>query len=1093
MRKGTWIGLVAAVGLIAPVALGQAVVDDFEGYTTGGLAGQGLWTLNAGSGTASVINTDNGPSIAGGQALYMNNYSDQIALDLGFVSELVATYGQYITVQYDVKVPSDTYTTGSMRFDIRLMDNEVGRPPVWNTHIGAERGLDNRDAGALYPGDVNASWYGADEEGPFWFHGDWHTVSHTFYYGGTAPNLVKIGFDGTDHARHFHYAMTPWADSADRLYVRVRGGNDNNDELILDNIQIFAGDPPSAAPTADAGADQTGLPGSWDGTLVDVDASDSSDDVGIVTYRWSMGGAVLAETADPQTQILLGPGTHDVWLTVVDGDGLQGADNMTIQVDPAPAIIDNVQTDGGILYMDIFGTSASDEIPVIFDEDTEMEVLNETVTGDGAGNYSTMLFDARGNVYYVTWWGGVRSYTADLTLRWTSEDTGYVGEENTTLIVGERYVYIANRSDPDQLPRVYAFDKLTGATVWTCDLLVSGSPVETPDFKPRMVLYEDKLYVTGQVGVEQADYCRIYQVNATTGVLDVANLVFTGLKNEPNTAGNLVLIPDAFGIGEHGLYWNRNSGGWDAGGDTIADITAIKVNPVAGTAQGMWNNPWTANGPYLWRSHVMYSDPAGRMYTPSYWDWGFSLYVWDPTDTTGTQLVDTVIRDLGGNHGHADAQALENFEPGVTKVHAHSNAGEMVTYIDDGVNPITVEKRTFDIGDGSHYSHTATALYDDINDRAVIVTGIKNEWPARVIGIDLSAAPVVPDDGEAIIDDIKIYGTNDLGGAWTLLHEYDFDDLAIGLLNGQPYGPGYADGNWTAYSSEYDPDNVNPIQVVDTAPYGKAGKGVLLDPFGPEGGVWFEGWPFTSQVTPGEYTYMVFEWYQYRVDLTDQLRCYAPTEIPGYSVEGAYANDSGDGLISALTYDGPYAQTAAGAFEKVDRIFEFNGFNTNIRILVNDAEVDPGTPDAVVTTPGYGYNYIDFSMDGTVNSTSGGAEFLMEWVDPEPGEEGNEWLWGERGPSVGPDGTVYFFLYRSYDRRFIRIGAPDQLAPGDMDCDGDVDFDDINPFVLALSGEAAYLAQYPDCVWLNGDCDGDGDVDFDDINPFVALIGTTYP
>ena len=66
-------------------------------------------------------------------------------------------------------------------------------------------------------------------------------------------------------------------------------------------------------------------------------------------------------------------------------------------------------------------------------------------------------------------------------------------------------------------------------------------------------------------------------------------------------------------------------------------------------------------------------------------------------------------------------------------------------------------------------------------------------------------------------------------------------------------------------------------------------------------------------------------------------------------------------------------------------------------------------------------------------------------------------------------------------------------CPGDMDCDGDVDFDDINPFVLALGGPAGYYAQYPWCLWDNGDCDGDGDVDFDDINPFVALIGTVCP
>ncbi len=71
-------------------------------------------------------------------------------------------------------------------------------------------------------------------------------------------------------------------------------------------------------------------------------------------------------------------------------------------------------------------------------------------------------------------------------------------------------------------------------------------------------------------------------------------------------------------------------------------------------------------------------------------------------------------------------------------------------------------------------------------------------------------------------------------------------------------------------------------------------------------------------------------------------------------------------------------------------------------------------------------------------------------------------------------------------------GVPDECegqVPGDMNCDGAVDFDDINPFVLAISGQAAYEAEWPDCEWLNADVDGDGTVDFDDINPFVALLG----
>jgi hypothetical protein len=60
--------------------------------------------------------------------------------------------------------------------------------------------------------------------------------------------------------------------------------------------------------------------------------------------------------------------------------------------------------------------------------------------------------------------------------------------------------------------------------------------------------------------------------------------------------------------------------------------------------------------------------------------------------------------------------------------------------------------------------------------------------------------------------------------------------------------------------------------------------------------------------------------------------------------------------------------------------------------------------------------------------------------------------------------------------------------PGDLNCDGVVDVDDINPFVLAIVDPVAYQAAYPNCNFLNGDCNGDGFVDFDDINAFVALL-----
>ncbi len=59
---------------------------------------------------------------------------------------------------------------------------------------------------------------------------------------------------------------------------------------------------------------------------------------------------------------------------------------------------------------------------------------------------------------------------------------------------------------------------------------------------------------------------------------------------------------------------------------------------------------------------------------------------------------------------------------------------------------------------------------------------------------------------------------------------------------------------------------------------------------------------------------------------------------------------------------------------------------------------------------------------------------------------------------------------------------------GDLNCDGSVNFFDIDPFVLAVTDPVAYESAYPDCNILNADCNEDGAVDFFDIDPFVALI-----
>lgn len=69
---------------------------------------------------------------------------------------------------------------------------------------------------------------------------------------------------------------------------------------------------------------------------------------------------------------------------------------------------------------------------------------------------------------------------------------------------------------------------------------------------------------------------------------------------------------------------------------------------------------------------------------------------------------------------------------------------------------------------------------------------------------------------------------------------------------------------------------------------------------------------------------------------------------------------------------------------------------------------------------------------------------------------------------------------------------PAVICPGDLNCDGVLDFGDINPFVSALANWPVWLAQHPNCPPKNADINGDGAYGgprgFGDINPFVRLL-----
>jgi hypothetical protein len=118
--------------------------------------------------------------------------------------------------------------------------------------------------------------------------------------------------------------------------------------------------------------------------------------------------------------------------------------------------------------------------------------------------------------------------------------------------------------------------------------------------------------------------------------------------------------------------------------------------------------------------------------------------------------------------------------------------------------------------------------------------------------------------------------------------------------------------------------------------------------------------------------------------------------------------------------------------------------------------------------------------------TSNNIEFRYQYFDAwyyrwiEAGIENASGTVGiEMHPLVQPDSSVAITT---------RV-EPSPCARGDMNCDGFVNFADINPFVMYLSNFALWQTTYSACPPQNGDMNGDGTYpSFADINPFVALL-----
>ncbi len=718
--------------------------------------------------------------------------------------------------------------------------------------------------------------------------------------------------------------------------------------------------------------------------------------------------------------------------------------------------------------------------------------LDTVAAGAGRTFYnSSLTFDESGNTYWVSSNRKLCSATPTGTLRWavTIQPAAAPGDNQTSPVVGANAVYAISGGAPydydgDGRPGMQAgaYNKATGAVIWQTDIDPVGFNTNAPGgISP--VLANGKLYV---ITIGSSYGLAVTQLDAATGNLDWHSIVDSGVGL--NTEGCATYVPGIFS-GDDGLFFNINN---STGAPTEQDVWGIRIVRSGGSAGAY--KVWSVPGGKRNRAHLIYSPVTNLLYAHTWQDYEFvpgtggqSFAVYNPL--TGA-AVDTA-KAVNSNAGFYDVGCLYWDDKSVV---VGGNDGGVVIYTDnDGDGIIDVEKLaplTSWYGEPRIYGQLFPA---DANGGPYLLTGTNSRsdldpsYSARIVLVDLADAQIPnTDDGPAYFDNLRIYSGTDYNDAINngLVFSEDFE-------TGFPTVPGPV-AQKTGWADVSRPLASGPPLVVADPTGGGNGNVLKLDPFGnqflPAQGQGAEvALPVTAPV--GSDTTVVVRFRQFRTDLKDNIYAGYPAMVDPldgslYSDRGVFEWD-GDGRIRTSVGWAQNAAMTAGVWEDVELVYTFDPLLSTYTLTYNGTPA-PGDAEAFDGAPLSSWTFI---MHPTPPVNDTGITEVTPVAIYVTGVIGNHQRLQRGGPLMGPDGKVYYFRNDNGKLVALQWAAP-ALCPGDMDCNGQVDFDDIDLLVEALGYPGGSGWPHP-CPWLNGDCNGDGNVNFDDIDAFVARIGAT--